>query len=117
MATYSKEVLSGSTNGRPIEVTGTTSPGTTIHTVGATATSTREEVHLWVFNRATSDSLVQIEFGGTASADKVMANIPPQDGAYSMIPGWVLTATSSIVYAIATATGRVMVGGFVNRIV
>ena len=93
------------------------SPGTTVHTVGATATTGRDEVHLWAFNRATTDSLIQVEWGGTASADKVMALIPPQDGPYHVIPGWALTATSSIVYAIATATGRLMVAGYVNRIV
>jgi hypothetical protein len=32
MATFSKQILSGSTNGRPISISASASPGTIIHT-------------------------------------------------------------------------------------
>lgn len=46
MATFSKQILSGSTDGRAIKVVQTASSGTTIHT-GSTSTSTFDEVWLY----------------------------------------------------------------------
>ena len=47
MATYTKRLLSGSTNGRPIKVAATATPGTTIHTA-VTGTTDFDEV--WIYN-------------------------------------------------------------------
>ena len=113
--TYSKQLLSGSTNGQMIEVDGTSSPGTTIHNVVATTTDAREEVYLYAMNGATTNSILTIEWGGTGTEDQVVFTVPFQDGVYQVIPGGVLTATTSIVRAFGTATGRLDILGWVNR--
>ena len=112
---FSKQLLSGSTNGHLIEVNGTSSPGTTIHTVQATATAAMEEVYAYVVNSATLDTEMTMEFGGTGTNDHINFTVPARDGLYQVVPGVPLTATSSIVRAFATATGRLHIGGWVNR--
>lgn len=116
MPTYSKQLLSASTNGRPIEVASTSSPGTQIHTVGATATSAKEAMHLYVTNSATTDRLLNLEFGGTATTDLLEVSITARDGPFLVAAGWPLTATTSIVRAFATATGGLAITGYADRI-
>jgi hypothetical protein len=53
MATFSKIVLSGSTDGRMIKVAATATAGTTIHTGSATAT-TFDEIWLYAVNSDTN---------------------------------------------------------------
>ncbi len=115
--TYSKQILSGSTNGRMVEVNNTTSPGTTIHTVQATATVAREEVYLYAMNggTATAGHTLTVEWGGTGTADQIKVTIPPEDGLFQINPGMAFTATTSIIRAFATATGLFRLGGWVNR--
>jgi phosphoribosylformimino-5-aminoimidazole carboxamide ribonucleotide (ProFAR) isomerase len=114
---YSRHPLSGSTNGRPIEIATVATPGTTLHTVQATGTDAREEVHMYVANRATATMPVTIEFGGTATTDQILAQIPAQAGLDLVTPGLSLTATTSIVrgFTTGTATDAIAVLGWVNR--
>lgn len=115
--TYTRQLLSGSTNGRMIEVNATSSPGTTIHTVQATATAAREEVIAYAVrgSTATGDQLLTVEFGGTATEDQVVVLVNELDSPSLVIPGVSLTATTSIVRAFATATGLFRIMGWVNR--
>ena len=115
--TYTRHPLSGSTNGRPIEVATIASPGTTLHTVQATGTDAREEVHLYVANRSTATEAVTIELGGTATTDQIMTHIPAQAGFDLVIPGISFTATTSIVRAFTTgtATDAITIAGWANR--
>ena len=114
---YTTQLLSGSTNGRPIEVGTVATPGTTLHTVQATGTAAREEVHLYVANRSTATAPVTIELGGTATTDQIMTHIPSQAGFHLVIPGISFTATTSIIRAFTTgtATDAITIGGWVNR--
>lgn len=116
MAAFSKHPLSGSTNGRPIEIIATGSPGTTLHTVGATATSARDMVYLWAVNSSASDMDINLELGGTATTDVCTIEITKQDGPVLICPGIAFTGTSSIFRAWATATGGLKVVGYVNRV-
>jgi hypothetical protein len=50
MATFSKEILSGSTDGRAIKVAATSGTGTTIHTASSTST-TFDEVWIYASNK------------------------------------------------------------------
>ena len=59
MATYSKQLLSGSTNGKNIEVAATASAGTTIHTAVA-GTSDMDEIWLYACNTDSSDRKLTI---------------------------------------------------------
>jgi hypothetical protein len=50
MPTFSRQLLSGSTNGREIPVAATATPGTLLHT-GVTGTTAFDEVYLWGVQR------------------------------------------------------------------
>ena len=67
MATFTKRLLSGSTDGRPILVAATGSPGTAIHTAVAGTTSF-DEVWLYAACATTgSNAILTVEYGGTTS--------------------------------------------------
>ncbi|HEY1191392.1 MAG TPA: hypothetical protein VGE74_27405, partial [Gemmata sp.] len=83
MASYSREKLSGSTNGKPIKVAATATAGTTIHTAQSGATGW-DEIYCWVTNTSASAVNLTIEFGGTTDPDNLIvkqlsipANSPP----------------------------------------
>ena len=62
MATFSKEILSGSTDGKGILVVQTATAGTTIHTADTTAT-TYDEIWLYAVNTSASSVKLTIEWG------------------------------------------------------
>ncbi len=116
--------LSGSTNGKPINVTASSSPGTTIHT--ATSNSTPgaggiwDEIWVWI----SFDTLIGIplfavsEFGGATSPDNVFRIQPMyQSGTQLIIPGLILQNSKVLkIWQTATTSGNLCVSGFVNRI-
>jgi hypothetical protein len=113
MATYTKTLLSGATDGRNIKVAATATAGTTIHTAHATS---KDEIWLWATNSDTTDRKLTIEFGGTTSPDDLIeVTIPAEDGAYLVIPGWVVT-NSVVVRAFAATANVIVINGYVNRI-
>lgn len=113
MATYSKVILSGSTNGRPIKVAATASAGATIHTAHATAI---DEVWLYATNTSTSAVKLTLEFGGiTSPDDNIEATIPPESGLVQVCPGLPLT-NSLVVKAFAGSANVINIVGWVNRI-
>lgn len=115
MATYTKQILSGSTNGRMIKVAAVATPGTTIHTAVA-GTSDIDEVWLWAVNSDTSDRKLTIEYGGVAAPDDLIEiTIKAESGLVLLTPGLVLQS-SLVIRAFAASANVVMVGGFVNRI-
>ena len=113
MAVWSRIPLSGSTDGRPVAISSTGSPGSTVHTA-ATATQVTDQVYLYAANTATKDLLLTIECGGTASADQVILTIPTQDGHYKIIDGLLLK--NSLIYrGFATQSTGLAIAGYVNR--
>jgi len=66
MATFTKTLLSGSTNGKAILVAATATPGTTIHTAVA-GTSSLDEIWLYAVNSSNSDVKLTIEWGETTA--------------------------------------------------
>lgn len=118
MATFDKLVLSGSTDGRAIKVAATGTPGTTIHTGSATAT-TYDEIWLYAQNTDTTARKLTIEWGGvTAPDDLIEITIPAESGLTLVVPGLVIkgNATPLVVKAFAATTNVVTVHGYVNRI-
>lgn len=116
MATFSKQLLSGSTNGRNIKVAATATPGTTIHTA-VSGTSSFDEIHLWAMNTDTAAIKLTIEFGGTTAPDDLTEiTIPPESGWIPVISGWVLQ-NGLLVRAFAGSGNLIVINGFVNRIV
>ena len=119
MATYSKVVLSGSTQGKAIKVAATASTGTTIHATG-TSSSIIDEIWLYAYNSDTTARLLTVQFGGTTSVDDdIRVTIPAQSGLVLVAPGLVLTGTGSAantVRAFAATANVITIHGYVNRI-
>lgn len=112
---YTKTLLSGGTNGQPIKVAATATPGTTIHTA-VSGTSSLDEIWLWAFNTDTTARKLTIEYGGTTSPDNtVEVTIAPESGVALVIPGWLLN-NSLVVKAFCATANVVCINGFVNRI-
>ena len=113
MATYTKEFLSDSTNGRMIKVAQTVTPGTAIHTAHATA---KDELWLWVVNSSASAVKLTVELGGvTVPDDLVEFTVPAEDGFYLIVAGQPLSG-SVLTKAFAATANVLMIAGFVNRI-
>jgi hypothetical protein len=118
MAAFSKLVLSGSTDGRAIKVAATATPGTTIHTGSATA-STIDEIWLYATNTDTTARKLTIEWGGVSSPDDLIElTIPAESGLTLVAPGLLIkgNATPLVVRAFCASANVVTVHGYVNRI-
>jgi hypothetical protein len=107
-----KEFLSGSTNGRPVKVAATGTPGTTIHTAHASA---KDEVYLFATNTDTVDRELTIEFGGTTSPDDLIKVTVPAKDTVQVVPGVPLSG-SLLARAFAATANVVNLFGYVNRI-
>jgi hypothetical protein len=118
MSTFTKLVLSGSTDGRAIKVAATATPGTTIHTGSATAT-THDEIWLYAMNTDTTARKLTVEWGGTSSPDDLIElTIPAESGLTLVAPGLLIkgNATPLLVRAFAATTNVITIHGYVNRI-
>jgi hypothetical protein len=118
MATFSKQILSGSTDGKAIKVAATATAGTTIHTGSSTAT-TLDEVWIYAVNTSASDVKLTIEWGGVASPDdNIEFTVKAENGLYLIIPGLILkgNATPLVVRAFAGTANVITLSGYVNRI-
>lgn len=119
--TYTKKVLSGSTNGRPIKVVGVTTSGlTTIHTTEApTGTAGMETLDLTVTNTNTAGTTVQLTLfaGGTTVPDDQIVSgwAVPGDGFPYPLPRFILQ-NSLAAKAMASVANILLVSGEVNRV-
>jgi hypothetical protein len=116
MATFSKQFLSGSTNGRPIKVAATATAGTLIHTA-VTGTSSIDEIWLYAHNTSAASVKLTLEFGGTSSPDDhIEINIPAEGaGAVLVVPGLPMN-NGLVIRAFAGTTNVLNIVGYVNRI-
>jgi len=115
MATYTKNLLSGSTNGKAIKVVQTATAGDTIHTAVA-GTSDFDEIWLYAYNGHTVDVILTIEFGGASVPDQnIIATIPYKAGLVPIVPG-LLLQNGLVIKAFANVANVVTIIGFVNRI-
>lgn len=115
MATYAKQFLSGSTNGRGIKVAATATPGTTLHTSHATD---KDEIFCWLTNTHTAAVDLTLEFGGTTSPDDHLAHtvsLPALSGPIPIVTGQVLSG-AVVMKAFASVTNVLIATGYVNRI-
>lgn len=80
MATLSKHLLSGSTNGKGIKITATATAGTNIHTAPAGTTSI-DFVTLYAdTDDATTDRTLTLEVGGVTDPDNLLKKFIPKRG-------------------------------------
>jgi len=111
--TFTKVVLSGSTNGKQIKVVATATAGTTIHTAHATAL---DEIWLWAVNSSATAVKLTVEWGeATAPDGNIEVTIPGESGYLMVVPGLVLT-NSLVVKAFAATASVILINGYVNRI-
>lgn len=118
MATFTKTILSGSTDGKAIKVAATATAGTTIHTGSATA-ATLHEVWLYATNTDAAGVKLTVEWGGTASPDDLIEiTIPAESGLVLVVPGLLIkgNATPLVVRAFAGTANVVTINGYVNVI-
>ena len=118
MATFSKIILSGSTDGRGIHINDDATPGKLIHT-GPTATSEIHEIWLYAQNYDTTDRKLTIEWGGaTAGGDIIEYTVKAENGLYLIVPGLIIkgNATALEVRAFAATTSSINIFGYVNVI-
>ena len=115
MATFSKKILSGSTDGKGIIVTSTsTGSGNTIHTAVA-STADFDEVWIYAFNSHSSSVTLNLEFGGTDSSQRIVQPIDPSAGLFLVVPGFVVQ-NSAVISAYASAASKIAIYGYANRI-
>ena len=118
MATFTKKILSASTDGKSIKVVQTATAGTTIHTGSATAT-TLDEVWLYAVNSSSSSVKLTIEWGeATAPDGNIEVTILPEAGLVTVVAGLLLkgNATPLVVKAFAGTANVICINGFVNQI-
>lgn len=121
MATYAKTILSGSTDGKGIDVTGTaTATAVTIHTGSATA-ATLHEIWLYAVNTDSTGSAIKltIEWGAANSAkDTIELTVQPESGLVLVVPGLLIkgNATPLVVEAFAGTASKISIHGYVNTI-
>jgi len=124
MATFTKFLLSGSTQGKAIKIAATTSgsAGTTIHATGTSSTAI-DEVWLYAYNSSSSAVVLTVQWGGVTAVDnEIKLSIPAAAGLTLVVPGLILTGsggsspTASTIAAYAATTNVVTVSGYVNRI-
>ncbi len=107
----SKQLLSGSTDGRPVQVVQVATAGDLIHTAHATD---KDEIWLYAVNRDSSIQKITIEFGGVVTGDLITKSLDPDEPTL-LVAGQPLT-NSLVVRAFAALTNVCSVWGYVNRI-
>jgi len=115
MATYSKRLLSGSTNGKGIKVVQTATAGTTIHTAVSGASDLDE---LWVYavNSSGADVKLTLEWGeATAPDGNIEITVPTEAGLMLLTPG-LLLQNSLVLKAFAGSADVIIIHGYCNRI-
>lgn len=115
---YTKQHLSGSTDGVPIQITGTaTGSANTIHT-GPAGTTTIDEVYFSVSNASAADARLTVEWGSTSDPAGLLvkAYVVPHNSP----PIWIATghpiSNSKVVKAFADTASVLNIVGYVNRI-
>ena len=117
MATHQADKLSGSTDGKAINVAATATPGTLIHTaVAGTGTDNYDETYIQAMNTDTVARKLTIEWGGVASPDDLIEQtIDPESGLVWVIPGNRLQ-NGLVVRAFAATANVITIHGYVNKV-
>ena len=114
MATYSRALFSGSTNGRPVSLSLSTNT-TTVCTVG-TSTSAFSEIYLWANNITANPVTMTLQFG-TATSDRICQDlsIPANSPPIPIVTGQNVNGGVSL-SGYASAASAINVQGYINLI-
>ena len=115
MATFSKQLLSGSTNGKGIKIAATATAGTLVHTA-VTGTSSLDEVWLYANNTSSSSVKLTLEWGeATAPDGNIEITIGAEGTGLILIAPGILLQNGLEIRAFAATTNVINVFGYVNR--
>lgn len=115
MATFSKRILSGSTDGKAIKVVQTATAGTTIHTA-VSGTSDLDEIWLYAVNSSASAVKLTLEWGQADAPDgNIELSVVAESGLVLVVPG-LLLQNSLVLKAFAATANVILLHGYVNRI-
>jgi hypothetical protein len=118
MATFTKQKLSGSTDGLAIKVTGTSTAATvTLHTaVAGTTAGVFDEIWLYANNTSASAVKLTLEWGTATAADgNIELTIAAESGLVLVVPGLILQ-NAKVVKAFAATADVILLSGYVNAI-
>lgn len=119
MATFSKIILSGSTNGQGIPVTATTaSQGSLLHTAVTGSAGSVDEVYVYVHSTVTTIATIKFAYGPTtATGSRFSYTVTADDlsGLHLAFPGLVMNGAIAL-KAYATTANIINCFGFVNRL-
>jgi hypothetical protein len=116
MATFTKQLLSGSTNGKAIKVAATATAGTTIHTA-VSGTSSLDEIWLYAHNSSAATVKLTLEWGeATAPDGNIEINIGAEGTGLVLVSPGILLQNSLVVKAFAATANVITLTGYVNRI-
>jgi hypothetical protein len=115
MATFSKRLLSGSTDGKAIKVVQTATAGTTIHTA-VSGTSDIDEIWLYAVNSSASAVKLTLEWGEATAPDGNIELAVAAESGLVLLTAGLLLQNSLVVKAFAATANVVMIYGYVNRI-
>jgi hypothetical protein len=108
--------LSGSTRGRPIQITATSSTGNTLHT--ATTTSGQvDRVFIFLTNTSSSAVTVTLEFGTTGGGSEVDVVVPPNETIVAVSGAVIGGGSTDTITAYASTGSVVNAFGRVERLV
>lgn len=117
--------FSASTQGEPIKIAATATPGTLIHTGDvALYTSVVHRIYLWAVNTqaaaTASTVLLTVEYGAATAPDlNIPTPIPGQAGLVQVLDGQILSGSGSValtIKAFAGTTNVITVMGYILRI-
>ena len=116
MATFTKTLLSGSTNGKAIKVVQTATAGTTIHTA-VSGTSSIDEIWLYAHNSSAATVKLTLEWGeATAPDGNIEINIGAEGTGLVLVSPGLLLQNALVVKAFAATANVITLTGYVNRI-
>lgn len=120
MATYTKQLLSQSTNGKSIVITATGVDTTMIHTTQASS-GIMDEVWLYATNSTTADITLNVLYGGINFTTDILFEgvVEAYAGNTLICPGLILRGngtTGSSIYGNTSVLSGINIFGYVNRI-
>lgn len=120
MATYTKQLLSQSNNGKSITITATGTNTTLIHST-ETNSGIIDEVWLYASNPTTSDIMLNVLYGGTNFTTDILFEgvVEAYAGNVLICPGLIARgdgSSSFSIYGNVSIPSGVNVFGYVNRI-
>ena len=117
--TIAKRILSGSTDGFPINVSSTSVSGTLVH-LGSTSTNVLDEMWVYATNSSTNTVTCWVEYGNAGSASQRMTfDLASTEIPELIIPGFLLQGRSATGISInvgASTSNVINLYGYVNRI-